>query len=104
MATPNQLSMASLHIRPAGPTDIPFVLAQIPRLAAFGPPAWRDPVQMTYVDTLELTRVLQQPVLGEHVWIAETTRPVGLLQVSVNTDYYQQAHAYINNLLVAEEA
>lgn len=78
MTKADQLPTASLHIRPAGPTDVAFVLAQVPRLAAFRPPAWRDPVQMTHVDTVELTRVLQQPVPGEHLWIAETTQPVGL--------------------------
>ena len=87
MTTPDQLPTASLHIRPAGPLDQPFVLAQVPRLAVFGPPAWRNPTQMTHVDTVELTRALQQPAPGERVWIAETTRPVDLLHLLVNTDY-----------------
>jgi ribosomal protein S18 acetylase RimI-like enzyme len=99
-----QLPPDALRIRPAGPLDRAFVLAQVPRLAAFGPPTWRDPVQMTNVDTVELTRALQQPEPGEHVWIAETSRPVGLLHLLVNRDYYQQTHAYISNLIVSEEA
>lgn len=104
MTTPEQLLSTPLRIRPAQPTDAAFVRAQVPRLAAFGPPAWRDPDQMTQVDTLELNRALLHPAPGESVWIAETDRPVGLLQLTVNTDYYQQTHGYITNLIVAEAA
>jgi GNAT superfamily N-acetyltransferase len=80
------------------------VLAQVPQLAAFGPPIWRDPVQMANVDTVELTLALQHPEPGERVWIAETCCPVGLLHLLINQDYYQQRHAYTSNLIVREEA
>jgi GNAT superfamily N-acetyltransferase len=59
---------------------------------------------MTNVDTVALTRDLQQLEQGERVWIAETSRSVGLLHLLINQDYYQQTHAYISNLIVSEEA
>jgi hypothetical protein len=59
---------------------------------------------MTNVDTVALTRDLQQPEQWERVWIAETSRSVGLLHLLINQDYYQQTHAHISNLIVSEEA
>jgi ribosomal protein S18 acetylase RimI-like enzyme len=91
---------ADVRIRPAQPADLPFILSLVPRLNAFGPPAWRDSAHMTQFDRDVLTRAVQQPTPDRHVFIAETTQPAGLLHLTSSTDYYQQTHAHIADLIV----
>jgi ribosomal protein S18 acetylase RimI-like enzyme len=89
-----------VRIRPAQPADLPFIMALVPRLTDFGPPPWRDPEQMTEFDRDVLARAVQQTTPEHHVFVAETTQPAGLLHLSSSTDYYQQTHAHIADLIV----
>ncbi|MBF9221430.1 GNAT family N-acetyltransferase [Hymenobacter ruricola] len=91
---------APVRIRPAEPADLPFILALVPRLTAFGPPAWRDAEQMTQFDREVLTRAVHEPTATRQVFVAETTQLAGLLHLTTSTDYYEQTRAHIADLIV----
>ncbi|MDF7812934.1 GNAT family N-acetyltransferase [Hymenobacter sp. YC55] len=98
-------SHASLQIRAATPVDEAFIRGLMPRLVAFGPPAWRDPAQLNATDIAVLLEAVYQPTPQRSVVVAELDgRPVGLLHLTINTDFYQHEHAHIADLAVASTA
>lgn len=93
------------HIRPATPADEAFIRAVMPRLVEFGPPAWREAAQLTATDVAVLLTSLREPTPQRQVLVAEQAgRPLGLLHLTVATDFYQQQHAHVADLAVAAEA
>ncbi|MCB2406856.1 GNAT family N-acetyltransferase [Hymenobacter lucidus] len=106
MSTPTSPASADqLHIRPATAADEAFIRELMPRLVAFGPPAWRDPAQLTATDVAVLLHALHEPTPQRSVVVAEQNgQPVGLLHLTVNTDFYQQQHAHIADLAVTTAA
>lgn len=102
--TETPAASTAIQIRPALPADLPFIMALVPRLTAFGPPPWRDPAQMTQFDRDVLTQAVQQLMPGHSVFVAETTQLAGVLHLSSSTDYYQQTYAHIADLIVAAAA
>ncbi|MCC3160833.1 GNAT family N-acetyltransferase [Hymenobacter sp. 15J16-1T3B] len=93
------------HIRPATPADEAFIRAVMPRLVEFGPPAWRDPAQLTATDVAVLLESVRAPTPQRQVLVAERHgRPLGLLHLTVLTDFYQQQHGHVADLAVAAEA
>lgn len=102
---PASVSVSGLHIRPAAPSDEAFIRDLMPRLVAFGPPAWRDPAQLTATDVAVLLETVHQPTPQHNVVVAELHgQPVGLLHLTINTDFYQQEHAHIADVAVASTA
>ncbi|PJJ54460.1 GNAT family N-acetyltransferase [Hymenobacter chitinivorans] len=98
-------SPSALHIRPATAADEAFIRAVMPRLVEFGPPAWRDAAQLTATDLAVLLEAVLQPTPGHSVFVAEQhQQPLGLMQLTINTDFYQQEHAHLADLVVAPAA
>lgn len=95
---------SSLQIRPATPADEAFIREVMPRLVEFGPPAWRDAAQLTATDLAVLLEAVRQPTPHRNVFIAEQDQPLGLVHLTVNTDFYQQEHAHLADLVVATAA
>ena len=92
------------RIRRAAPEHTDFVLALVPQLVAFGPPAWRRVRQMIDTDTLVVGRALQDRSDGAAVLVAEdaTGKPLGFVHVCSDTDFYTQVDCgHIADLVVA---
>ncbi|ALD19920.1 GNAT family N-acetyltransferase [Hymenobacter sp. DG25A] len=96
---------APAHIRPATPADEPFIREVLPRLLAFGPPAWRDEAQLKARDIAVLLETLHHPAPHSGVFLAEQQgQPVGVLHLTTSTDFYQQTQAHITDLAVTTAA
>ncbi|UOQ53539.1 GNAT family N-acetyltransferase [Hymenobacter cellulosivorans] len=93
-----------LRIRPATPADEAFIRQVMPRLVEFGPPAWRDAAQLTATDVAVLLEAVLHPSPRRSVFIAEHDEPLGLVHLTINTDFYQQEHAHLADLVVATAA
>lgn len=100
------LPSPALRVRAATPADRPFVLALVPELLAFGPPAWRRPEQMLETDALVIGRVLDGQSEGASLLIAEGadgTR-LGFVHVCGEYDYYSRRECgHVADLVVARE-
>lgn len=95
-----------VRIRPADLEDKEFIFSLVPRLAEFGPPAWRNAAQMTAVDVQVLeNKIVNQPP-GTAVFIAEDETGVrlGFIHLQTGTDYYnREEHGHIADVIVAPE-
>lgn len=100
----NENVKLDVRIRPAEKSDKEFVLSLVPRLAEFGPPAWRDAAQMTGVDERVLDdKFVNQPA-GTYIFIAEdeTGASLGFIHLQTGTDYYNsEAHGHVADIIVA---
>lgn len=93
-----------VRIRPASPSDREFVISLMPRLVEFGPPAWRDPAQMTAHDTRVITESLLDPKSGAAVLIAEDSdgTPLGFIHLHAATEHYiHEEHGHVEDIIVA---
>jgi ribosomal protein S18 acetylase RimI-like enzyme len=96
----------TIHFRLASIDDKDFVLSLLPRLMEFGPPAWRDRVQMISVDIHVLSEALTNPPAGTVIFIAENDQglPLGFIHLETDAEYYnRELHGHIANVIVAPE-
>jgi GNAT superfamily N-acetyltransferase len=97
----------TLTIRPATSADRDFVLALVPQLASFGPPAWRSVDQMVETDTLVLGAALDGSAADATVLIAEDSAgtPLGFIHLTIDLDYYTRRECgHVSDLVVAPPA
>jgi GNAT superfamily N-acetyltransferase len=97
---------SGLRIRPASAGDEEFVVSLMPRLVEFGPPRWRDPVQMTAHDTRVIVNSLLNPTHDAAVFIAEDSEgaKLGLVHLHAATEHYiHEEHGHVEDVIVAPE-
>jgi GNAT superfamily N-acetyltransferase len=92
-------------IRRAAAPDYAAVLALVPRLTAFGPPAWRDSPSMTVTDLKVIEAALR--ATGENpqvlVAVSESDEVMGFVHVRSAIDYYtEREHGHVADIVVAE--
>ncbi|HEY6977623.1 MAG TPA: GNAT family N-acetyltransferase [Chitinophagaceae bacterium] len=95
-----------IHIRPASIEDKEFVLSLLPRLSEFGPPPWRNRIQMINVDTRILIDKLTNRPAGTAIFIAQDSNgvPLGFIHLQTGSDYYNsEKHGHISDVIVAPE-
>lgn len=95
-----------LIIRNAVESDRRFVLANVPRLSAFGQRAWREREAMLATDLAVIERALTSQAPNTVVMVAESAEgvPLGFIHVTSAKDYYTRAEqAHIADLVVAKE-
>lgn len=93
-----------VRIRPAEKSDKEFVLSLVPRLAEFGPPAWRDAAQMTGVDEQVLNGKFINQTAGTAIFIAEDEAGarLGFIHLQTGADYYnREEHGHVADVIVA---
>jgi GNAT superfamily N-acetyltransferase len=93
-------------IRRATEQDTQAVLALVPRMAAFGPPIWRDAAVITETDMAVITEALRVQSQGEDpaVFVAEIDGAIlGMMHVRSAEDFHRRrAHGHVADLIVAE--
>jgi ribosomal protein S18 acetylase RimI-like enzyme len=97
----------SLHLRPARPADLPFLLSLAPRLAEFGVPPWRTRAQVVDAERRALTRTLEAGSADAPILVAEETdgTRLGFVYLETHTDFFTgRSHAHISVLAVADAA
>jgi GNAT superfamily N-acetyltransferase len=95
----------SIRIRRARPSDRDAILALVPRLVAFGPPAWRDPEAMSGTDCKVIDAALRSETLDPIVLVAvlEGNIVAGFLHLHSEIDYYRETkNGHVADLVVAE--
>jgi ribosomal protein S18 acetylase RimI-like enzyme len=95
-----------IHIRRANGMDRHAVLALVPRLVAFGPPAWRDIRSMSATDAKVIGAALDAPDDDPQVFVAveKNASICGFLHVHSVTDYYtERKHGHVADIVVATE-
>lgn len=97
---------SGLRIRDARLEDHEFIRKLVPQLLAFGPPPWRDAVQMTAVDQRVIAEALVRNLPDTSVLIAEdgNGRQVGFIHLCEEEDYYGGACGHVGDVVVAPEA
>jgi GNAT superfamily N-acetyltransferase len=96
-----------IGIRSARLDDEEFIISLLPRLVEFGPPPWRDAVQMTAIDTQVLSERLSTQAPDAAIFIAEDENgtPLGFIHLRTATDYYtREEHGHIADIVVASES
>jgi GNAT superfamily N-acetyltransferase len=94
-------------IRPAVPSDEPFLLALTNRLAAFPLPAWRTAGEIAAADQPILLEALRRPTPTTLLLVAEQPPgvPAGCVFVATTTDYFTRApSAHVEIVAVTPEA
>lgn len=96
----------TVRIRRARPEDRPFVLQTAARLAAFGPPPWRDPADVVEGEARTLREFFDLPDPSSVLLIAEGAGgAVGFALLEEARDYFTHDwHGHLGILAVAEEA
>jgi ribosomal protein S18 acetylase RimI-like enzyme len=91
-----------VHIRPATPGDVEFVVGLTPRFVDFELPAGRDPVAVQE----ETARVLREAVTGTgDVFVAEEDgTPLGFVFLETRADLHGGERAHVSDLAVAATA
>jgi GNAT superfamily N-acetyltransferase len=93
-------------IRRATKKDTPAILALVPRLAAFGPPPWRDAATITATDTAVIGEALRVQLQGDNpaVFVAEADGTiVGMMHVRAAEDFHRRRpHGHVADLIVAQ--
>jgi GNAT superfamily N-acetyltransferase len=98
----------SIAIRRATAADETAVLELVPRLVAFGPPAWRDATQMTRTDRKVIAAALKSRSDDPIVLIAAIPASkgddvAGFLHLRSEIDYYtERKHGHVADIVVAE--
>lgn len=95
------------HIRPARAEDREFILSLTPRLAeGFPLPPWRTSEEVVRAELGALSAVLDQPMEGSSILVAERSDGAlgGFVYVQRQVDYFrQQPHAHVSILTVDAE-
>jgi ribosomal protein S18 acetylase RimI-like enzyme len=102
MSTPD---VGPVRIRRANPSDQDEIFALIPRLVAFGPPAWRDPAAMSVTDRKVIAAALQSVTVDPIVLVAvlDSNIITGFLHLHSEVDYYtERKNGHVADLVVAE--
>ncbi len=74
------------------------------RLADFGPPAWRSPVELVEGESRTLRAYFQSPPEGSVLLVAAAPEPLGFVYLETLADYFTgQKHGHIGILAVAKE-
>ncbi len=95
-----------IKIRPATIQDKDFIISLLPRLVEFELPSWRNPDQMTVVDTAILTDKLSNQPEGTAVFVAFDSKDtlLGFIHLQTGHDYYMsEKHGHISDIVVASE-
>jgi ribosomal protein S18 acetylase RimI-like enzyme len=92
-----------VSLRRASAADAAGILALVPRLVAFGPPAWRDPGSMTEADHDAIADAIASATEDPAVYIAERDAVLaGFVHVHSQVDYYRRRpHGHVADLVVA---
>jgi GNAT superfamily N-acetyltransferase len=92
-----------IHVRRATAADRQPVLALVPLLVGFGPPAWRDPGAMTRTDLDVIAQALQSTSEDPVVHVAELDGALaGFVHVHSLEDYYRRKrHGHVADIVVA---
>lgn len=96
-----------MRIRPAVPDDRAFLLEAAPRLAAFGPPAWRPEHEIVAGEERTLRAFFEAPPSGTTLLIAESDdgHRLGFVYLERLQDYFTlEAHGHVGMLVVTEAA
>jgi GNAT superfamily N-acetyltransferase len=93
-----------LLVRRASVGDVEAVLALVPRLVAFGPPAWRDADEMTRTDRAVIVAALASETGDPVVYVAESGSGLaGFVHLHSQVDYFRRReHGHVADLVVAE--
>jgi len=78
----------------------------MPRLVVFGPPRWRDPVQMTETDTRIIIENPLNPSPDTDIFIAEDSdgTALGLIHLHAAIEHYnKEEHGHVEDLIVSKE-
>ena len=97
-------SESPLRVREATAADAEFILSLVPRLVEFGPPPWRDPVDMTSTDLRIVADKIATAPEGTAMYIAfsGTGERLGYIHLEPGTDYYHPAErGHVADLVVA---
>jgi GNAT superfamily N-acetyltransferase len=98
---------SQIRVRPATIEDKEFILSLVPRLTEFGPPSWRDAIQMISIDIEVLTNKLIDQPDNTAIFIAEDNqgKPLGFIHLQEGSDYYNKTrHGHISDIIIAPEA
>jgi GNAT superfamily N-acetyltransferase len=100
----NARPQQEIRVRRASGGDADAVLALVPRLVEFGPPAWRDAREMTATDLDVIAAALRSEGDDPAVLVSELEgRVVGFIHLHSRTDYFRRrAHGHVADLVVAE--
>lgn len=93
-----------IRIRPAEAKDRDFILSLVPRLVEFGPPAWRDPTQITSGEQRALANALAAHPPKTAIFIAEdgAGTALGFIHLHCATDFFTlEEHGHISVIAVA---
>ena len=92
-----------VSIRPATDNDAAPILALVPRLAATGTPALRDPAQVEAADLASVAQALQDGSDACAFFVADIDGAVaGFIHVRRVRDYYTQSDiAHVSDVVVA---
>lgn len=102
MTTPE---LGPVRIRRAILADEDAIFALVPRLVAFGPPAWRDPAAMSVTDRKVIGTALRSSGEDPIVLVAILDRNIvaGFLHLHSEIDYYtERRNGHVADLVVAE--
>lgn len=93
-------------VREAHPDDREFVVATARRLADFGPPAWRSPLEIVAGEVRTLDDFFDAGTSGASLLIAEDpTGRLGFAYLETVVDYFSgEPHGHIGMIAVAEAA
>ena len=96
----------TLHLRPARPGDLPFLLSLAPRLVEAGVPKWRMPAHVVEAERGALTRALAAGSPDAPILIAEADgAPVGFVYLETQVDFFTgRSHAHVAVLAVVNAA
>jgi GNAT superfamily N-acetyltransferase len=93
------------NIREATLADRDFVLGEVPRLAAFGPPAWRPPEVIVAGEERVLESFFQGETMGRGLYVAEDTagQRLGFVFLETESDYFTlEPQVHVGILVVAK--
>jgi GNAT superfamily N-acetyltransferase len=96
-----------IRVRRARPTDCDFVIETAARLSAFGPPSWRDPVDVVEGEVRTLREFFDCASPSAEILIAEsrTGESLGFAYVDEARDYFTlEWHGHLGILAVTAAA
>jgi GNAT superfamily N-acetyltransferase len=97
----------AFSIRRAAAADELAAIELLPRLADFGPPAWRTREEIAEGETRALRGHFRSPLSGDELLVAigPDGRLLGLVFLETKRDYFTLvAHGHVGILVVAAEA
>jgi ribosomal protein S18 acetylase RimI-like enzyme len=97
--------IAPVEVRRAARADREAILKLVPRLVAFGPPAWRDAAAMTATDGKVIAAALESSGDDPIVLVAVTASNavMGFIHLRSAIDYYtERKHGHVADIVVDE--